>query len=803
VKTVFDKLMAGEVEPVECFENTVLTKSGEERIIAWHNTVLTDEEGNIIGTLSSGEDVTERKQAEEALRQSEENLKVYLESAPDGVYINDLKGTFLYGNKKAEALMGYKREELIGKSFLKLKILPGKYLAKAGKLLALNVMGKPTGPDEFELARKDGSRVWVEINTAPIKQRGEGVVIGFVRDITERKRAEEELELQRAHFRQLFENSPEGIVLLDDADRVLDANEGFERLFQYSIEEIKGRLINEIIVPENRFEEASAISRDARNKKVARREAVRKRKDGSLVDVSVLGYPIQLTSKSIGVYAIYNDVTERKQAEEALERSEEQLRSVVQTASDAISITNSSGNIIFWNNAAEDMFGYTSGEIIGKPVTTIMPERFRAFFGDAFKKTIVSGEMQAREAITERFGIRKDGSEFPIEISDAQWKIKEDIFFTSIIRDVTEHKQAEEEIKHAAEEWRTTFDSITDFVSICDKDFKLVRVNKAFADAFKMKPAELIGKHCYEIIHGANEPVPNCPQKVTIKTKKPATAEFFEPHLGMHLEMSTSPIFNEKGEVVACVHVIRDITERKKMEEQLIVTDRLSSIGELASGIAHELNNPLTSVIGFSDLLLEKDIPDDIREDLSVVNREAKRTAEVVQNLLIFARKHPPGKQLVNINSIIEKVLELRAYEQKVSNIQVNTRFAPDLTEIMADGFQLQQVFLNIIINAEHFMIEANNRGTLTITTERVEDIIKASFADDGPGIAKENLGHLFDPFFTTKEVGKGTGLGLSICHGIISEHGGKIYAESKLGKGATFVVELPLTSADEKGEIK
>jgi len=230
---------------------------------------------------------------------------------------------------------------------------------------------------------------------------------------------------------------------------------------------------------------------------------------------------------------------------------------------------------------------------------------------------------------------------------------------------------------------------------------------------------------------------------------------------------------------------------------------RLSSIGELASGIAHELNNPLTSVIGFSDLLLEKDIPDDIREDLSVVNREAKRTAEVVQNLLIFARKHPPGKQLVNINSIIEKVLELRAYEQKVSNIQVNTRFAPDLTEIMADGFQLQQVFLNIIINAEHFMIEANNRGTLTITTERVEDIIKASFADDGPGIAKENLGHLFDPFFTTKEVGKGTGLGLSICHGIISEHGGKIYAESKLGKGATFVVELPLTSADEKGEIK
>ena len=126
-----------------------------------------------------------------------------------------------------------------------------------------------------------------------------------------------------------------------------------------------------------------------------------------------------------------------------------------------------------------------------------------------------------------------------------------------------------------------------------------------------------------------------------------------------------------------------------------------------------------------------------------------------------------------------------------MSNIQVDTQFAPDLPEITADGFHLQQVFLNIIINAEYFMTEAHGRGNLTITTEKVGDIVRASFADDGPGIAKESLGHLFDPFFTTKEVGKGTGLGLSICHGIISEQGGKIYAESKLGKGATFVVEL------------
>ncbi len=369
--------------------------------------------------------------------------------------------------------------------------------------------------------------------------------------------------------------------------------------------------------------------------------------------------------------------------------------------------------------------------------------------------------------------------------------------------EITKRRQAEETIKQTAEEWAVTFDSITGLVSVHDKDFRFVRVNKAFADFFKMKPEELIGRPCYEVVHGANEPAPYCPHKKTLADGKPHRAESFEPHLGIHLEITASPIFDEKGEVVGTVHIAEDITERKKIQEQLIVTDRLSSVGELASGIAHELNNPLTGVIGFAQLLLEKDVSDDVREDIRVIYGEAQRAAQVVKGLLTFARKHTPVKQLVNINSIIDKVLELRAYEQRVSNIQVNTRFPPDLPEIMADYFQLQQVFLNIIINAEHFMIEARNRGVLTITTERAGDIIKASFADDGPGISKENLGYLFDPFFTTKEVGKGTGLGLSICHGIITEHGGRIYAESELDKGATFVIELPIRSSDKGGAVK
>jgi signal transduction histidine kinase len=229
------------------------------------------------------------------------------------------------------------------------------------------------------------------------------------------------------------------------------------------------------------------------------------------------------------------------------------------------------------------------------------------------------------------------------------------------------------------------------------------------------------------------------------------------------------------------------------MEEQLIMTDRLASIGELASGIAHELNNPLTSVIGFSQLLLEGDVPADMKEDLGTVYSEAQRAAVIVKNLLTFARKHAPVKQLCQINTVIEDVLRLRAYEQKVNNIEIEKRLGSNLPEIMIDNFQMQQVFLNIVVNGEFAMLESHHRGKLTITTKKYDNFIKITITDDGPGIARENLKHIFDPFFTTKEVGKGTGLGLSICHGIVTEHGGQIYARSEKGQGATFVVELPL----------
>ncbi len=239
--------------------------------------------------------------------------------------------------------------------------------------------------------------------------------------------------------------------------------------------------------------------------------------------------------------------------------------------------------------------------------------------------------------------------------------------------------------------------------------------------------------------------------------------------------------------------MMKTIAMMEKEQEKLIMQDRLASIGQLVSGVAHELNNPLTSVISFSDLLLQRELPEEIKADLKVVNDEANRAAGIVKNLLTFARKQPQEKQPIDVNEQIQRVLQLRAYDQKVNNIQVDLHLDTHLPLVMGNSSQLQQVFFNLIINAEFFMLQAHGKGTLTITTENAGDFVRVLVADDGPGITKEDMKYLFTPFFTTKEVGKGTGLGLSICQGITAEHGGTIYAKSKFGEGASFIVELPV----------
>lgn len=368
----------------------------------------------------------------------------------------------------------------------------------------------------------------------------------------------------------------------------------------------------------------------------------------------------------------------------------------------------------------------------------------------------------------------------------------------AVLRDITERKRSEEKYRLIAEYSADVIYKL----SIKEEQFNYVSpsaerlLGYTEKEALAIKLRDVLTPESYE--KQRNE------LQIDLRSGKPSSTlqleVFHKDGYVIPFEVHASLVRDEEGEPVEIVGVARDLTERKKIEEQLIMQDRLASIGQLTSGLAHEINNPLTSVIGYSSLLLNRKLAEDIRQDLKVICNEAERIASIVKNLLTFARKQSQEKQPTNINECIQKVLEMRAYEQKVNNILVNFRLDPDLPQIMGNSSQLQQVFFNIVINAEFFMLEARRKGTLKITTEKAGNSVRALFADNGPGISGENMRRLFTPFFTTKEAGKGMGLSLSICLGIITEHGGRIWAESEPGRGTTFILELPIykRSAEE-----
>ncbi len=359
--------------------------------------------------------------------------------------------------------------------------------------------------------------------------------------------------------------------------------------------------------------------------------------------------------------------------------------------------------------------------------------------------------------------------------------------------------EREREIIRKGVEWENTFNSIKDIISLHDINGNIIRVNKAFIDKFDIPAQEVIGKNCSEIYHCNKPPWPLCPSLQTIITQKPYSIQIEEPRLEGTYLVTASPLFDENKKLTGSIFVLKDITDQKRIEQQLYQSEKLAAIGELVSGVAHELNNPLTSVIGYSELIMSRELDEKTKKDIKKVFDEGRRAARIVQNLLTFAREHKPEKIFIDINTVLMSTLELKSYELKANNIEVTTDLSPDLPEAMADYHQIQQVFLNIINNTEYVMLEAHRGGHLTITTrlekgrEQEDGKIVISFTDDGPGMAPENIDKIFNPFFTTKEVGKGTGLGLSICYGIVKEHGGRIYAKSQPGQGATFIIELPV----------
>ena len=344
----------------------------------------------------------------------------------------------------------------------------------------------------------------------------------------------------------------------------------------------------------------------------------------------------------------------------------------------------------------------------------------------------------------------------------------------------------------------TVFERISDCVAVLNMQNLVVDLNPAAEHLAGCTSSEALGLSVEQIW-------PNWPSQLLLSKSASTVHEglvltcageqrTYNLHIYTIVDGKSRPL-NQVALLVDITEHKREAEERRRLEEKAQIASRLAAVGGMAAGIAHEINNPLTGVLGFSKLLLENEnLPEEIKDDLKVIADGSQRVADIVRRLLTFARQAKPVRTSVNLNELIDNTLKLRDYVLKTANIAVVTRFDTELPLSIVDPGQLQQVFLNLIVNAEQAMKEAHGKGTLTITTEKRGKNIRISFADDGPGITKENMARLFDPFFTTKAPGEGTGLGLGLSRSIVLEHGGELNIESEPGHGATFIIELPIT---------
>lgn len=358
-------------------------------------------------------------------------------------------------------------------------------------------------------------------------------------------------------------------------------------------------------------------------------------------------------------------------------------------------------------------------------------------------------------------------------------------------------------IKKSREEWVATFDSVNDHICIIGQNNIIIKANKSLAKFLNTHPRDLVGKKCHEVLYRSKTCINDCPHSKMIKSEKTETSEMFDDINNTSFLISVSPVKDKAGKINGAMHIARDITEEKKLKEQLIQSEKMASIGQLVSGVAHELNNPLAGINAYSQLLLEDNLDEIVKNKIERIKLQSERAAKIVSNLLAFARKKKPEKIITDINDIIRKSIELQQYELEAKKVKVVINLTENLRKIKIDPLQIQQVLLNLLVNAEHAVNEQNIQSrcievSSSAITKKGKDCIRICISDNGKGIPKNVINKIFDPFFTTKEVGKGTGLGLSISYGIILEHGGTIYAENIGQKGARFVIDLP-ASKNEK----
>jgi two-component system NtrC family sensor kinase len=563
-------------------------------------------------------------------------------------------------------------------------------------------------------------------------------------------------------------------------------NRQFASLLNVPYNRIVGQRLEEFIEEPKRADAEQGLARFVDRRRWAGLTRVRLKGSDRVYFFDCVMNAIVQGDEVVGVSALARDVTSERQ-------KETRFTELFETLQEGVYFSTPEGKLLDANPALVQLLAYDSKEEL--LATDVKGLNFDHNAAPVLGRSPSDkGGVRTRE-ITLR--CRDGRSAVCLDTSRAVWDPAGQVIrYQGTLVDVTERRQMESQLRQQEEFQRHLLESFPDLILVVDTDERYSFVSSRLRDLLGYEPETWLGKKITEIEEQSPEMVQLYREVVSGK-KMFGFCEFGARHRNgtwSTMRASASPLYgSSEASTTGVVISVRDITVEKKMEQQVIQSERLAAMGQMIGGFAHELNNPLTGILGLSEMLQDSDVAENTKKQLGMIHTQARRAAEIVQNLVFYSRPPAPGKSRVNLSEMIQRSLHLQAYSLRKNNINVDFEPNDSLPAVAGDPNQLVQVFWNLIVNAEQAIREVQEKGTIKIRLGRNANSLWASFQDDGPGISPEILPNIFDPFYTTKRPGRGTGLGLSICKAVLREHGGNVEASSSPGAGAIFTVTLPV----------
>ncbi|MBN2225216.1 MAG: PAS domain S-box protein [Deltaproteobacteria bacterium] len=757
-------------------------------------TLIPDEKGNPVEVLGVGRDITERMLNEKALRESEERYRALFEDASFGIFHSTVEGKFIRVNAALAEILGYDSPEDVISSINDFR--SDLYIDPADRDRAIQEIARQKGRGYFDAPwrRKDGTvitaRVHIRLVFAP---DGEfKYVEGFLEDVTEERNAREQILYLKEFNETIINSMVDSIDIIDKDYTIIFQNSSANKIYGEGVGKKCFYFYHARKIPCEYCMAPKAVA----EKKCLSREV--ELEDGTYLEVH--SSPIKMPDGTFCSMEIMRDITKRKHAELSLRDSEQRFRLLAENANDVIFTADMDMRFTYISSSVTHLRGFTVEEAMAQTAAEVLTPTSMELAASSLREElkIETGGTgnPTRMRMLEMEETCKDGSTVWTETTLSFLRDEKGLptGILGMTRDISERRRAEEALRESEEKFRNLFETSRDLLYIATIDGEILEYSKSAKDFFGYTDEEFSKMNLRE-----HYVYPEERERFVRKVLDEGFIENYELKLkrkdGTPIDalVTVVPRRDRNGAITGLQGAVKDITKMKRLEQQLLQSEKLSGLGTMISGIAHELNNPLTVIMGNTELMLmDKSKPSKDIKSLDVIFKESERAAKIVSGLLTFAREHRPERGMVNVNDIIIESYKLREYNLMTNNIEVTLSLSADIPPTLADPYQLQQVFTNIIHNARDALMEKQG-GSLIVRSFHKEQNIIVEFEDNGPGIRSDDLKRIFDPFFTTKDVGKGTGLGLSMAYGIINEHGGTIEVESQFSRGAKFTVELPI----------